>query len=137
MGRLEQPKGPGRLLECIPFLNDQGLNFHIFLAGDGTYRAHLENYVVRNRFETQVTFLGHVSHVELPLYYNMSDVLVLPSEMEGVPMVILEALACGTPVVASNVGGIPDLVTNNVNGIVLDDLSSKAVCICDYKDLHC
>ena len=125
VGRLEQPKGPGRLLECIPFLNAQGLNFQIFFAGDGTYRTYLENYVMRNRFETQVTFLGHVSHVELPFFYNMADMLALPSQMEGVPMVILEALACGTPVVASNVGGISDLIVDNANGIVLDDLSPE------------
>ena len=125
VGRLEKPKGPGYLLECIPFLNSQGFNFHIFLAGDGTYKDYLENYVMRNRFETQVTFLGQISHVELPLYYNMADVLVLPSEMEGIPMVILEALACGTPVVASNVGGIPDVVIDHTNGIILDDLNPK------------
>jgi len=110
VGRLEKPKGPGRLLDCIPFLNTQGLNCRIFFAGDGTYRRYLENYVIRNRLDAQVTFLNQVSHDVLPIYYNMADVLVLPSEMEGVPMVTLEALACGTPVVASNVGGIPDLV---------------------------
>jgi L-malate glycosyltransferase len=125
VGRLEKPKGPGYLLECIPFLKSGGLNFHIYLAGDGTYKKHLENYVMRNRFEKEVTFLGQVSHVELPLYYNMADVLVLPSEMEGVPMVILEALACGMPVVASKVGGIPDLIVDHTNGIALDDVSPK------------
>ena len=124
-GRLEKPKGPGRLLECIPFLKSQSLDFHIFLAGDGTYRSHLEDYVMRNHFETLVTFLGYVSHAELPYYYNMADVLVLPSEIEGIPMVILEALACGTPVVASNVGGIPDIIEDHTNGIVLDDLAPK------------
>ena len=125
VGRLEKPKGAGYLLECIPFLKSVGLNFHIYLAGDGSYKKHFENYVVRNRFETQVTFLGQVSHNELPLYYNMADILVLPSEMEGIPMVILESLACGTPVVASNVGGIPDLIVNGNNGIILDDLNPE------------
>jgi glycosyltransferase involved in cell wall biosynthesis len=125
VGRLEKPKGAGYLLECIPFLKSNGLNFHVYLVGDGTYKEHFKKYVARNRLETQVTFLGQVSHVELPLYYNMADVLVLPSEMEGVPMVILEALACGTPVVATNVGGIPDLIVNHTNGIILDDFSPQ------------
>jgi glycosyltransferase involved in cell wall biosynthesis len=125
VGRLEKPKGAGYLLRSIPFLKSRDLNFHIYLAGDGSFKKHFKNYVARNRFETQVTFLGQVSHNELPLYYNMADILVLPSEMEGIPMVILEALACGTPVVASNVGGIPDLIVNGTNGIISDDLDPE------------
>lgn len=127
VGRLEKVKGPEHLLECIPFLKAQGLNCHIFFAGDGTYRRNLVDYVIRKHLDSEVTFIGQVSHDSLPLYYNMADVLVLPSEMEGVPMVILEALSCGTPVVASNVGGIPDFVINNINGTVLYDITAKSL----------
>ena len=124
-GRLEKAKGADKLLACIPFMKAEGISFHIFLAGEGTYRPVLEKYVVDNQYDEWVTFLGQVPHGNLPVYYNMSDLLVLPSEMEGVPMVILEALACGTPVVASQVGGIPDIVTQGVNGAVLNDLSPR------------
>ena len=122
-GRLERTKGADKLLACIPFMAAQGFPFHIYLAGDGTYKSALEKYVFQNNYNEWVTFLGQVPHSNLPCYYNMADILVLPSEMEGVPMVILEALACGTPVVASKVGGIPDIVFKGVNGMVLDDLS--------------
>lgn len=125
VGRIEKAKGPKLLLDCIPWLKEREYPFHIFFAGEGTYKPYLENCVMRRNYNASVTFLGHVPHEDLPLLYNMSDVLVLPSETEGAPMVILESLACGTPVVASNVGGIPDLVADGINGIVLDDLSPE------------
>ena len=125
VGRIEKPKGPKQLLDCIPFLREGKYPFHVFFAGEGTYKPYLENHVITKNYEQSVTFLGHVKHDDLPLYYNMADVLVLPSEIEGIPMVILESFACGTPVVASNVGGIPDIVIDGINGIVLDDLSPK------------
>lgn len=125
VGRIEKTKGPERLLDCIPFLKDSKIPFHIFFAGEGTYKPHLENRLMTEYYDASATFLGHVPHEKLFYFYNMADVLVLPSETEGVPMVILEALACGTPVVASNVGGIPDLIIEGLNGIVLDDLSPQ------------
>lgn len=125
VGRIEKTKGPERLLDCIPFLKKSRHSFHIFFAGEGTYKPYLEKRVMAEDYDASVTFLGHVPHEELSYFYNMADVLVLPSETEGAPMVILEALACGTPVVASNVGGIPDLVVDDINGIVIDDLSPK------------
>lgn len=127
VGRIEKTKGPEWLLDCIPLLNAARCSFHIFFAGEGTYKPHLQKCVVKKNYNATVTFLGQVSHDDLRLYYNMADVLVLPSEMEGVPMVILESLACGTPVVASYVGGIPDVVFDNVNGTVLDDVSAKSL----------
>jgi len=125
VGRIEKAKGPERILNCIPILNKGKQRFHIFFAGQGSYKSNLEKYVVNKNYSSKVTFLGHVSYDKLPKLYNMADVLALPSETEGVPMVILEALACGTPVVASNVGGIPDIVVNGINGMVIDELSAE------------
>ena len=123
VGRIEKAKGPERLLDCIPYMKREKLFFHIFLAGEGTYKAYLEKKVKVKKYETNVTFLGHFPHEKMSYLYNMADVMILPSETEGVPMVILEALACGTPVIASNVGGISDLVFDGINGIVLNDIS--------------
>jgi glycosyltransferase involved in cell wall biosynthesis len=125
VGRIEKTKGVMHLIKCITYFKLNKIRFHIFFAGDGSYLQIAKNYVKENDFDYCVTFLGSVGHSELPIYYNMADVLVLPSEMEGIPMVILESLACGTPVVASRVGGIPDIIINGKNGFLVDDLSQE------------
>jgi glycosyltransferase involved in cell wall biosynthesis len=125
VGRIEKTKGVFRLLNCITHLNSKKVHYHIFLAGDGSYLQNAKNYVEEKKIKDVVTLLGRVDHEKLPSYYNMADVLVLPSDMEGVPMVILESLSCGTPVVASRVGGIPDIVKDGRNGFLVDDLSPQ------------
>jgi glycosyltransferase involved in cell wall biosynthesis len=84
-------------------------------------RAGLERLAIESGIVAQVKFLGKISHNELPAYYNMADLLALPSKMEGVPMVILEALACGRPILATAVGGIPDLLVNGKNGVLMNE----------------
>jgi glycosyltransferase involved in cell wall biosynthesis len=127
VGRIEKTKGPEHLLDCIPYLKQANRLFHIFLAGEGSYKPYLEKKVKIKNYDSNVTFLGYFPHEEMADLYNMADVMVLPSETEGVPMVILEALACGTPVIATNVGGIPDIIFNGVNGIILDDISPARI----------
>jgi glycosyltransferase involved in cell wall biosynthesis len=127
VGRLEEIKRVDRIIDAFQRLNPSSRSYHLYLAGKGTLKQELEEHVREKQLEKFVTFLGHVHHDELPGFYNMADTLVLPSEMEGVPMVILEALACGTPVVATKVGGIPDLVTSGANGILLEDVSPEDI----------
>lgn len=130
-GRLEEIKRVGLILAAFPHIIKDGGQFRVVIAGEGTLRTSLEREVVANGLSNFVVFLGRVEHDRLRALYNAADLLVLPSEMEGVPMVILEALACGTPVLATRVGGIPDIVRVGENGCLLDDASpqglSKAV----------
>ncbi len=120
VGRLEEVKQVDRLIGSLVSLQKE-TSVQLFLAGDGTERKALEGLVSELGLRAIVHFLGKVPHDKLHQYYNLADVLALPSKMEGVPMVILEALACGTPVVASAVGGIPDLVRTGGNGLLLED----------------
>jgi glycosyltransferase involved in cell wall biosynthesis len=133
VGRIEEIKRVDRAIEAMAHLRSEEKVFRLFLAGDGTCRNKLEEYAHQQGLGDVITFFGDVAHDELPPYYNMADLLVLPSEMEGVPMVILESLACGTPVVATNVGGIADIVKNGENGFVLDDAAppnlAEAICL--------
>ena len=87
----------------------------------------MKKYVNSLGLNDVVTFLSSVQSDRLPEIYNIADVLVLPSETEGTPMCILEALACGTPVIASAVGGIPKLIHEGINGLLLDNPSAACV----------
>lgn len=125
VGRVEKNKGVEYLIDCIPFFKKMNFNSHIFIAGNGSDTNNIRKKIQNENIISDVTFLGRVSHRNLIEFYNMADVLALPSEMEGVPMVILESLSCGTPVVASDVGGIPEII-NDTNGIVPNEISGEA-----------
>jgi glycosyltransferase involved in cell wall biosynthesis len=133
VGRIEEIKRVDIIIDAFEFLKNEGMKFRLFLAGDGTLRKQFEEYASRKGLQLIVTFLGNISHEELPLYYNMADVVVLPSDMEGVPMALLEAMACGTPVIASSVGGIPGIVNNGKSGILLENVTSKSLAIAISK----
>jgi len=129
VGRLEEVKRIDRAIEALTYLRQDETQYHLYISGEGGMKKHLESLVIEKQLTSFVTFLGHVSHAELPAYYNMADILVLPSEMEGVPMVILESLATGLPVVASRVGGIPDLIIEGVNGFTISDPSPSNLAV--------
>jgi D-inositol-3-phosphate glycosyltransferase len=73
--------------------------------------------------EERVRFIGSVAQSKLPVYYSASDVCAIPSYYESFGMVALESLACGTPIVATNVGGLQDIIRNNRTGRIVPDNS--------------
>lgn len=85
----------------------------LYLVGDGPERKRLEKEVRLLNIEHHVSFIGRVEHTSIVKYYQAADCLCLPSLREGCPNVILEAQACGLPVIASNVGGVPEMVEPN------------------------
>src|SRR5205823_13305599 len=109
VGRMVPVKGLDVLLAACAELRDRGEAFHLYLAGDGPLRTFLETDVRRRGLGEMVSFLGARPQDELPDWYRAADVTVLPSRSEGVPNVLRESLACGTPFVASRVGGIPEI----------------------------
>ncbi len=107
-GRLSVEKRVDSIIRILPQLEDTEL----LIAGDGPTLADLRA-LARNR---PVRFLGPVPHDGMPRLLNAADALVLPSEFEGLPTVVLEALACGSPVVATPVGAIPEIIFPGRNG---------------------
>ncbi|MCZ2845024.1 MAG: glycosyltransferase [Candidatus Bathyarchaeota archaeon] len=93
--------------------NDQT---HLHLVGDGPLRLEIENLVKERKLEDKVSFYGFVNN---PLsYIKSADVLILPSKIEGLPGVLLEAMYCKTPVVAYDVGGISEIVSNRTGSLI-------------------
>ena len=125
VGRLTWEKGVEYLIRAA-----KNIKAEIFIIGGGDYKQYLQNYAklvgVKN-----VHFLGYFGKEyieELREFYHRADALVLPSVVdESTGLVILEAMACGTPVVASNKGGIPIVVKDGVNGFLIRARSAKAI----------
>ncbi len=94
---------------------------HIYLTivGEGPERVNLEQ-LVRDRDFENLQFTGRIAYDKMPLYIGASDVLVLPSKSEGLPNCVQEAMACGVPVIATNVGGLPELIEDGINGYLVD-----------------
>jgi glycosyltransferase involved in cell wall biosynthesis len=104
VGNLMAVKGPDLLVEAAGQLTDRGIDFHLHVIGKGPLRADLERWALDRGIST--TFHGTVAHERLPDWFRAANLLVLPSRSEGVPNVLLEAAACGTPFVATRVGGV-------------------------------
>ena len=107
-----------RVLDCIQILHKvrQQVAVHLLMAGDGPERGPAETLARDLGEDRHVTFLGKQDHVER-LIPN-ADVLVLPSELESFGLAALEAMACGVPPVATNAGGVPELITNGCDGFL-------------------
>jgi len=118
VGLLVPIKGLEVLLEAVHQVDDERLL--CILVGDGTLRECLEKQANETGLEGQVLFAGSRSSQEIPVWMNAADLLVLPSFSEGRPNVVLEAQACGLPVLATRVGGTPELVTDGSDGLLVD-----------------
>ncbi|MBY6004054.1 glycosyltransferase [Salipiger bermudensis] len=117
VGRMAGVKGVPILLDAVASLKARLPQLRLALIGDGPERAALEARA-RALGET-VTFLGYRSQSEVAEALAQSDVFVLPSFAEGVPVVLMEAMAAGVPVVATQIAGIPELVTQWENGVLV------------------
>ena len=110
--RLNANKGLDVLLHALALLSKKSstLLWSLYVVGEGVERERLECLVQSLNLSERVRFCGEVPHEQLVWFYNSADVCCLLSEREGWPNVIMESLACGTPVLATSVGGIPEIV---------------------------
>ncbi|MGQ0634370.1 MAG: glycosyltransferase [Planctomycetaceae bacterium] len=109
VGNLVPVKAVANLVEACRMLRREGLEFRADIVGDGPLRNSLERQIAEQGLAEHVTLRGQRSPAELPQWYRAADLVVLPSESEGIPNVLVEAAACGTPFVATRVGGISEI----------------------------
>ena len=117
VGRLAAVKGVRVLFEALGMLDVPGLSLEVTLAGDGSDRAALE--AAAHASGLNARFLGYVSQDRVAELLRSADMLVLPSFAEGVPVVLMEAMASGVPVIATRVGGVSELVEHGVSGLLV------------------
>lgn len=116
VGRLSGQKGQLLLLEAMAQLKRAGVMAELVLAGDGEMRAEVEAAITRLQLQDRVRITGWISNSEVKSEILQSRVMVLPSFAEGLPVVIMETMAVGRPVVSTYIAGIPELVQPDVNG---------------------
>lgn len=127
VGNLKKEKGVIELLRGFASVNKQYPDLKLFYAGPGNLRNEIINQAEKLSISERVVLLGSVEHSKLPELISQARVLALPSYNEGVPNVVLEAMACGTPVLVSNVGGIPEVVNESICGKIISARSESEV----------
>ena len=117
IGRLSVLKGVQHLIEAFRAINKEYSDLKLAIVGTGEYEDYLRN--LANGMDN-IVFTGYVDAIAVKnCLYNNCVAVVLPSLSEGLPMVLLEAMACSKPIIASNVGGIPLLVKHGKNGFLM------------------
>ena len=124
VGRLVRRKGIDTVLRALPTIIQTCPDVAYVIAGTGPDRARLEQLATRIGIRERVRFVGDIDHNRLPLYYSAADLFVMPArqdppDVEGFGLVFLEANACGTPVVGTCSGGIPDAVQDGETGLLI------------------
>lgn len=117
VGRLEEQKGHDILFDALAELVRQGMDFTLVVAGEGSRRGWLEQQAVSRGLSPRVQFVGQLEDVGGLL--AAADAVLLPSRWEGLPLVLLEAMARGRPIVASRVGGMADALEDGVSGTLV------------------
>lgn len=138
VGSLIKIKGVNTLVEAMKHLNEDYPDLVLVILGSGVLVKKLKKQVEINNLKHVIKFYGQILHKDMPQWLNACDLLCLPSHNEGTPTIILESLACGVPVVASNVGGIPEIIKNGKNGFIVNPKApielKKAILDCLQKE---
>lgn len=124
MGRIEQRKGFFDLIEAAKLISNPDIKIKVY--GDGEINK-AKKLVKDNNLSQIVEIFGWISGDKVSEVYNNADIVVLPSYNEGLPMTLLEAAAYGLPIISTPVGGIPDIVTDGVNGFLIQPGDYKAL----------
>lgn len=127
IGRLEPVKGPQYFVQAVKFYAGQLNNAKFIIAGEGSLRKRLEKQVKNAGLEDRFIFIGWREDIREII--SILDILVLPSLNEAVGMVLLEAASLGIPVIATNVGGIPEIVKDKQTGILVEPANYRALAL--------
>lgn len=119
LGRLAPEKGFGVALKALALLKKEKIAVNLLLAGEGTERASLEQSVAELNLTDSVQFVGPIRREAIPSLMNQATVVVVPSDFESFGLVALEAMQMERPVIASNVGGLLEVVSNGATGLLV------------------
>jgi glycosyltransferase involved in cell wall biosynthesis len=125
VGSLHTYKGHHLLIAAVAQIVPHYRNLKLYIVGEGPAREMLESLIRRENLQNHVFLRGTLPNEELKLWYNAADLCCLASTREGWPNVLLEAIGCGTPVLATRVGGVPEVITQSDVGLIVEPNSAS------------
>jgi len=127
VARLDEQKNPLLLIRAAAELRDQGVAFHLTIVGDGPLRPLIEQEISERRLQDCVTLAGWQSQQQIILHLQQARASILSSRAEGLPVAIMESFAAGRPVIATDVGGVSELVKTGETGWLIPPGDSRAL----------
>jgi glycosyltransferase involved in cell wall biosynthesis len=127
IGRLSEEKGVRSFVESLPAIINHRKDLRVLIGGNGPLKEVIDAFLREKKLTDHVKIAGWISHDHLPDYLNMLHLLVIPSFTEGLPNIMLEAMACGTPVAATSVGAIPDSIKEGETGFIMENNSPDCI----------
>ena len=127
VGRVSGEKGVSNFVKSIPEISKKREDSKFLVVGYGPLCDDIKRYLDENDLNDRVKLTGWIPHENLPDYLNELKMAVLPSYTEGLPNLMLEAMACGTPVLATPVGAIPDVIKDGKTGFVMENNSPECI----------
>ena len=125
VSRLSKVKGQKYLISAINDLNKEWDNIHCYIGGTGSLKSDLEQQIASLDIRRCIKLLGFIPDEQMMLWMNACDIFVLPSLGEGNPTVMFEALGCGKPFVGTRVGGVPEVITSDDYGLLVNPADSE------------
>lgn len=121
IGRLSEEKGILNLIHAIPEVLREVNDVKFIIAGSGDLSGFVKERIDKKDLYSVVKLIEWIPHNKLPSQLNNLLILILPSSTEGLPNIVLESMACGTPVLANSVGGIPDIIKDEYTGFLMEN----------------
>jgi len=121
IGGVSKQKGLHVLVDAVNNVFNEMKNVKLIIVGSGPYLQKIKIKVNTLKIKDNVIYIDKVPNKNLPMYYNLADIVVVPSlGMEGLPFVVIEAMSCGKPVIASDIGGIPTAIEHLKEGVLVE-----------------
>ncbi len=117
-GRCDYSKGIDVLINAVGLLLNRGINLQLEVAGGGKQRAQLEEHIQLKGWQNAIKFIGPVPYGEIHQFISSAYLIVVPSRIDNLPTVVIEAKACMVPVIGAAVGGIPEMIEHKKNGLL-------------------